>query len=91
MRQFISEEKQRAAYRVQASSLMRLREEFSNVTMAAATIGVSEGTLQNWSHNYKFIRLMSPAFAIRLEEITEGRFKREDFRPDLFIKGWKPI
>ena len=89
MRKFISHENKKAAYRVQASSLMRLRDEFANVTIAAATIGASEGTLQNWSANYKIPRMMSAAFAIHLEEVTEGRYKREDFRPDLFIKGWK--
>lgn len=79
-----------AIYRVQARVLQKLQSEYPDTTVAAAKIGTTYGTLQNWASNYKTPRLMSPRFAIHLEKITKGRYLREHFRPDLFVKGWKP-
>ncbi len=89
----IDDKTKAAIYAAQAKAIQRLIANYTNITVAAVEVGVSESTLRNWSRNDKRSRVMSPQAAVRIEAITAGRgrgkaFKKGDFRPDLFIKGW---
>ena len=90
----IDDKTKQSVYKVQSESLKQLLTYYANATEAAAILGVSEMTLRNWAYCTR-PRIMSPQLAIHIEAVTanhhrERRFRREDFRPDLFVKGWKP-
>ncbi len=91
----IDDNTKRAIWAAQAKALNQLIGSYPNVTATAGAIGVTEMTLRNWAYSDKRASIMSPHMAIKIEEMTAKRgdgkrFRRGRFRPDLFIKGWKP-
>ena len=60
--------------------VMQLVEHFSGQAAAAEALGVKQPTVSAWLNR---IHGISPISALRIERITEGRFKASDLCPGL--------
>ncbi|WP_447896020.1 Cro/CI family transcriptional regulator [Vreelandella sp. GE22] len=60
-----------------------LVDHFGGQQSTAKALGVNQGAVSNWVRGKHG---MSPAVALRAEELTEGRFKRYQLCPSVFVE-----